>query len=162
MDKILVQPQPFDPAAEAQALCAGNPRVGALVSFVGLMRDQNQGQPIQAMTLEHYPGMTEKALADILAQARRRWDLEGATIIHRVGELRPEDPIVLVAVASQHRGQAFQACEFIMDYLKTQAPFWKKERTATGERWVDSRSTDTSAAARWAEPDPAPDHSPKP
>jgi len=152
MDKILVQPQPFDPAAEAQALCAGNPRVGALVSFVGLMRDQNQGQPIQAMTLEHYPGMTEKALAAIAAEAGQRWPLLAIRILHRVGSLAPEDPIVLVAVTASHRGPAFRACEFLIDYLKTRAPFWKKEITPTGERWVAARATDTAAADRWVAP----------
>jgi molybdopterin synthase catalytic subunit len=149
MDQIRVQTAPFDLATELEALRAGNPGIGALVSFLGLMRDQNAGCRVEAMTLEHYPGMTEKALAAILAEARRRWDLEAIRLIHRIGVLRPEDPIVLVAVASRHRGEAFAACEFIIDYLKTRAPFWKKERTDQGERWVEGRAADTEAAARW-------------
>ena len=149
MNSITIQSNPFDPAAEQQALRAGNPRIGALVTFLGLMRDLNEGDSVSAMTLEHYPGMTEKALEAIVAEAEQRWELEAVRVIHRVGELAPEEPIVLVAVASAHRGEAFQACEFIIDYLKTRAPFWKKERTSEGERWVDARHGDSEAEARW-------------
>jgi molybdopterin synthase catalytic subunit len=156
MSEIRVQSRPFDPAVEVEALRAGNPRVGAVVTFLGLMRDLNEGERVEAMTLEHYPGMTEKALAGIVAEAQLRWALEGVRVVHRVGELRPEDPIVLVAVASHHRGDAFRACEFIIDYLKTRAPFWKKERTATGERWVAARDADADAESRWSQGGGAP------
>ncbi len=149
MFSVSVQSEPFDVAAEQARLYAGNPGVGALVSFLGLMRDLNDGQPVTRMLLEHYPGMTEKALTAILEEARGRWDLLGARIVHRVGELRPEDPIVLVAVTSRHRGEAFRACEFLIDYLKTRAPFWKKELTPAGERWVEERSSDRDAEGRW-------------
>ena len=149
MSDVRVQLAPFEPAAEVEALRAGNPGIGAVVTFLGLMRDLNEGERVEAMTLEHYPGMTEKALADIVAEARMRWELEGVRVVHRVGELRPEDPIVLVAVASRHRGDAFRACEFVIDYLKTRAPFWKKERTPDGERWVEARASDDEAASRW-------------
>lgn len=149
MGKITIQSTPFDPAAEQRVLRAGNPRIGALVSFLGLMRDINAGDAVSGMTLEHYPGMTEKALEAIVAEAERRWDLEAVRVIHRVGDLAPEEPIVLVAVASRHRGEAFRACEFIIDYLKGRAPFWKKEKTAAGERWVDARHGDAEAEARW-------------
>lgn len=147
--KIVVQTEPFDLAAEVGALYRSNPRVGAVASFLGITRDRNDGQGVSAMTLEHYPGMTERALKRIVAEAMSRWDLLDVTVIHRVGELKPTDPIVLVAVAAAHRGAAFAACEFIMDYLKTQAPFWKKEVTAKGARWVDARDSDDTAAARW-------------
>ncbi len=146
---ISVREAPFDPAAEEQAVRAGNPGVGAVVTFLGLMRDINEGDEVTAMTLEHYPGMTEKALAAIVDEAASRWALEGVRVVHRVGELRPEEPIVLVTVASRHRGDAFRACEFIIDWLKTRAPFWKKERTAYGERWVEARQSDRRAEARW-------------
>ncbi len=149
MNKITIQANPFDPGAEQQALRAGNPRIGALVTFLGLMRDINEGEAVSGMTLEHYPGMTEKALEAIVAEAEQRWDLEAVRVIHRVGDLAPEEPIVLVAVASLHRGETFHACEFIIDYLKTRAPFWKKEKTAAGERWVDARHADTEAKDRW-------------
>ena len=149
MQKITIQSTPFDPAAEQQALRAGNPRIGALVTFLGLMRDINEGDTVSGMTLEHYPGMTEKALEAIVAEAEQRWDLEAVRVIHRVGDLVPEEPIVLVTVASAHRGEAFQACEFIIDYLKTRAQFWKKEKTGKGERWVDARHGDAEAEARW-------------
>ncbi len=149
MQRILVQTAPFEIAAEQDALRRSNPHVGALVSFIGLMRDLNEGVAVTRMTLEHYPGMTEKALATIADEARARWHLEGVTIIHRVGALEPEDPIVFVGVTSQHRGDAFRACEFLIDYLKTRAPFWKKEQTPAGERWVEARSTDDAAAGRW-------------
>jgi len=147
--KIAVQEAEFDLAAEIAALYRANPGVGAVASFLGLVRDVNDGQGVSAMTLEHYPGMTEKALMDIVEQARGRWDILDACVIHRVGPLRPTDPIVLVAVASAHRGDAFAACEFIMDFLKTRAPFWKKETTPQGEHWVDARQSDEAAAARW-------------
>ena len=147
--KISVQAGPFDTAAEQDALRRGNPGIGALVTFIGLMRDVNDGDRVESMLLEHYPGMTEKALEAIVREAQTRWALEAVTVIHRVGELKPEDPIVLVAVASRHRGAAFQACEFIIDYLKTRAPFWKKELTGQGARWVDARHGDREAEARW-------------
>ena len=149
--KIAVQNEAFDLNAEVAALYQANPKVGAVASFLGLVRDINEGQGVSALSLEHYPGMTEKALAEIVAEAGRRWALLDATVIHRVGSLRPTEPIVLVAVASGHRGDAFAACEFIMDFLKTRAPFWKKEATPEGERWVDARESDERAAARWRE-----------
>ena len=146
---VRVQPHDFDAGAEIAALRAGNLNVGAVATFIGTVRDLNEGAGVSAMTLEHYPGMTERALEDICAQARARWNLLDALVIHRHGDLAPGDQIVLVAVTSAHRGEAFAACEFIMDYLKTQAPFWKKERTSHGERWVEARDTDDAAAARW-------------
>lgn len=146
---VRVQREDFDLGAEANALRAGNPKVGAVAAFVGLVRDLNDGSGVSTLTLEHYPGMTEAALEEICAQARARWDLIDLLVIHRVGELAPLDQIVLVAVSSAHRGEAFAACEFVMDYLKTRAPFWKKERTPQGERWVEARSSDDEAAARW-------------
>jgi len=155
MKNINILSTPLNPEAEIKALRQGNPGIGALVSFVGLMRDINEGDSVQGMYLEHYPGMTEKALEAILAEAQTRWELEAIKIIHRVGELSPLDPIVLVAVASRHRGEAFRACEFIIDYLKMQAPFWKKERTANGERWVDARHSDGEAQSRWRELKPS-------
>ena len=147
--KISVQEADFDVGAEISALRAGNPQIGAVASFIGLVRDLNDGSQIAAMTLEHYPAMTHKALTAIVAEAETRWALLGCTVIHRVGALFPTDQIVLVAVASSHRADAFAACEFIMDYLKTQAPFWKKEQTPEGERWVESRHSDEAAAGRW-------------
>ena len=149
MLSVSVQTEPIDPAAEVDALRAGRPRVGAVVTFLGLMRDLNEGERVESMTLEHYPGMTEKALEAIVAEAAARWALEGVRVVHRVGELRAEEPIVLVAVASRHRGEAFRACEFVIDYLKTRAPFWKKERVASGERWVAARHGDVEAEQRW-------------
>lgn len=149
---VRVQQQDFDLGAEVAALRAGNPKVGAVAAFVGLVRDLNEGDDVATLTLEHYPGMTEAALEDICAQARARWDLLDTLVVHRVGELRPQDQIVLVAVTSAHRGEAFAACEFLMDYLKTRAPFWKKERTPQGERWVEARQSDDAAAARWEAP----------
>ena len=146
---IRIQTEPFDAGAVIDALRADNPAIGAIAAFIGLVRDVNDGAGVAAMTLEHYPGMTEKALAGIVAEARERWDLVDVAVVHRVGALLPTDPIVLVAVASAHRGDAFQACEFIMDYLKTRAPFWKKEEGSQGERWVASRDSDTRAARRW-------------
>ena len=150
--KILVQTDPFDLGAEVAAMSRGRTDIGAIASFVGLARDLNEGSGVAAMTLEHYPGMTEKALAALVDEANTRWTLLDVTVIHRVGRLLPGDPIVLVVVASSHRGEAFAACEFIMDYLKTQAPFWKKEETPEGERWVEARASDDAAAARWAKP----------
>jgi molybdopterin synthase catalytic subunit len=146
---VRVQQSPFDAGHEIEALRAADPRVGAVACFVGIVRDVNDGDAVATLTLEHYPGMTEKALADIEAQARVRWPLYDVQIVHRVGTLAPTDPIVLVAVSSAHRGAAFAACEFIMDYLKTDAPFWKKEATPAGVRWVDARDSDDAARARW-------------
>jgi molybdopterin synthase catalytic subunit len=146
---IRIQEQDFDISAELAALRKDDPRVGAVVSFLGTVRDLNDGSQVKGMTLEHYPGMTEKALEEIIAQAKARWDIFNTLVIHRVGPLLPEDQIVLVAVSSAHRGEAFAACEFIMDYLKTAAPFWKKEDTPDGARWVDARITDEVAMARW-------------
>jgi molybdopterin synthase catalytic subunit len=139
--KIAVQAQDFDLSAEVKAI-SGNPRIGALASFVGVVREV-------PMTLEHYPGMTEREIGRIVEQARARWKVIDCTVIHRYGELKPGDQIVLVAVASAHRGDAFEACAFIMDYLKTRAPFWKKEKTEHGERWVEARASDDAAAERW-------------
>lgn len=148
-DFIRIQEADFDLSAEVRALRQGDPRVGAVVTFVGTVRDMNDGSQVKGMTLEHYPGMTEKALEEIISQAKARWDIYKTLVIHRVGPLLPEDQIVLVAVTSAHRGEAFAACEFIMDYLKTAAPFWKKEETPEGSRWVDARVTDDAALARW-------------
>ena len=149
MPRIRIQTEPFDLAAEQSALWRGNPRVGALVTFVGLMRDLHEGVAVSRMTLEHYPGMTEKALAEIAEEAIARWELEGVSIVHRVGVLEPQDSIVFVGVVSRHRSDAFRACEFLIDSLKTRAPFWKKEQTEQGERWVESRESDDIAAQRW-------------
>ena len=146
--KISVQKEDFDLGLEVKAV-AKNPKIGAVASFIGLVRDLNQGAQVGAMTLEHYPGMTEKALADIVEQAKARWEVLDCTVIHRYGELKPCDQIVLVVVASGHRGDAFAACQFLMDYLKTRAPFWKKEQTPEGARWVEPRSADDKAAERW-------------
>jgi molybdopterin synthase catalytic subunit len=146
---VRVQTEDFDVGLEIQALRRNNPKVGAVAAFVGLVRDVNEGESIRGMVLEHYPGMTEKALEDIVNQAKDRWDVIDILVIHRVGPLKPTDQIVLVAVASGHRGDAFAACEFIMDYLKTRAPFWKKEQTPSGTRWVEARESDDIAAARW-------------
>jgi molybdopterin synthase catalytic subunit len=148
--KICVQSDAFDLGAEVDAMRHGRTDIGAIASFVGLARDINEGSGVAAMTLEHYPGMTEKALAAIVDEARERWPLQDVTLVHRVGRLLPGDPIVLVAVAAAHRGEAFAACEFLMDYLKTRAPFWKKEETPAGERWVEARASDDAAAGRWA------------
>jgi len=146
---VRVQQEDFDAGAEIARVRAGNPRVGAVAAFVGVVRDMNEGSAVADMELEHYPGMTEKALAEIVDQAHSRWKFHDALIIHRVGKLQPLDQIVLVVVTSAHRGDAFAACEFIMDYLKTQAPFWKKEKTPDGARWVEARASDDKAAERW-------------
>jgi len=149
MARVRVQEADFDVGRELDALTQGRRDVGGLASFVGLVRDANDGHAIRGMTLEHYPGMTEKALEDICAQANGRWDLVDIVVVHRVGKLAPGDRIVLVGVASAHRGEAFAACEFIMDYLKTRAPFWKREDTPEGPRWVEARASDDNAAGRW-------------
>lgn len=146
---VRVQTQDFDVGAEMAALRRGNPKIGAIASFVGLVRDMNEGADVSAMSLEHYPGMTEKALEEIVEEAKRRWNIYEVLVIHRVGELRPLDQIVLVATTSAHRGEAFASCEFVMDYLKTKAPFWKREETPQGARWVDARESDDHAAERW-------------
>lgn len=147
--KISVQTHPFDIGTETTAITQGRTDIGALASFIGLARDTNRGSEVAAMTLEHYPAMTEKALAAIVDEALQRWTLLDVTLIHRVGRLLPGDPIVLVIVASSHRAEAFAACEFLMDALKTRAPFWKKEETLEGERWVEARESDDAAAERW-------------
>ena len=149
MARARVQLEDFDVGGELEALTRGRTDVGALASFVGLVRGANDGAAIRGMTLEHYPGMTENALEAICAQAHERWDLIDTLVIHRVGALAPGDRIVLVGVTSAHRAEAFAACEFIMDYLKTRAPFWKKEDTPQGARWVDARDSDDEAAGRW-------------
>lgn len=146
---VRVQTDDFDTGREIAALRGTDPRVGAVASFIGTVRDVNDGSPVTAMTLEHYPGMTEKALAAIVDEARGRFSIVDALVIHRVGPMRPTDQIVLVAVTSAHRGDAFDACRFIMDILKTRAPFWKKEDTPGGARWVDARVSDAAAEARW-------------
>jgi molybdopterin synthase catalytic subunit len=146
---VRIQNDDFDIAREIAALRAGDARVGAVAAFVGLVRDINDAAAVSTLTLEHYPGMTEKALAEIVDEAKTRWSVYDALVIHRVGELKPTDQIVLVVVTGAHRGDAFAACEFIMDYLKTRAPFWKKEATPAGERWVEARASDDKKAARW-------------
>ncbi len=154
---VSVQEADFDAGAEIAALSAGRDDVGAVASFVGLVRadktdsETNRAAAVQAMTLEHYPGMTETALQEIVVAAQGRWELQGVRVIHRVGRLLPGERIVFVAVASSHRADAFAACEFIMDYLKTRAPFWKKEETPQGGRWVDARESDDAAAGRWSD-----------
>ena len=147
---VRVQQAAFDIGAEIDALRGGDPRIGAIATFVGTVRDVNDAASVSSMVLEHYPGMTERALSEIVDDAKSRWDIFDALIVHRVGRLAPTEAIVLVAVTSSHRQHAFAACEFIMDFLKTRAPFWKKERTPAGERWVDARQSDDDAAARWA------------
>ena len=146
---VRVQTADFDIGAEIAALRGGNSKVGAVASFVGVVRDINDGGTVSEMTLEHYPGMTERAIGEIITQARGRWDVIDALVIHRVGKLAPTDQIVLVVVTSAHRGDAFAACEFIMDYLKTRAPFWKKEQAGGATRWVEARAADDAAAERW-------------
>ena len=147
---VRIQEQPFDVGAVNDALREGNARIGAIASFVGVCRDLNDGDPVDEMWLEHYPGMTEKSIRGIIDEARGRWRILGCQVIHRIGRLRPTEPIVLVVVASSHRREAFEACEFVMDYLKTRAPFWKREDTPQGQRWVDARGSDDAAADRWA------------
>ena len=152
--EVRVQADAMDPQAELGPLFGADMATGAVTSFVGLMRDFNQDAQVAEMTLEHYPGMTEKALQAIVDEAVSRWSVQAVKVIHRVGVLRPADPIVLVAVASAHRGDAFRACEFLIDYLKTRAPFWKRETTRDGDsRWVESRRSDDQAAQRWRGPD---------
>lgn len=146
---VRVQREDFDAGAEIARLRGADPRVGAVASFIGVARDVNDGRTVAAMTLEHYPGMTERALESICGQARRRWDLIDVLVVHRVGELKPTDQIVLVVATSAHRGDAFAACRFVMDYLKTEAPFWKREVTPQGSRWVEARASDDAARARW-------------
>ena len=146
---VRVQQQDFDCGAEIARLRGTDGRVGAVASFIGTVRDVNEGAGVATMTLEQYPGRTEKALEAICADARSRWDVLHTLVVHRYGELQPSDQIVLVAVTSAHRGEAFSACQYIMDYLKTEAPFWKKEKTPQGDRWVEARDTDDVAAARW-------------
>jgi molybdopterin synthase catalytic subunit len=152
---VRVQEGAFDAGAEIAALCAGRRDIGAVASFLGLVRDLGGAAAVEAMTLEHYPGMTAKALEKIVAEAAQRWPLLATRVVHRVGTLAPAEPIVLVAVAAAHRAEAFAACEFIMDALKTRAPFWKKERTPQGARWVDAQEGDTAAAMRWEVNKPA-------
>ncbi|MDM0105853.1 molybdenum cofactor biosynthesis protein MoaE [Variovorax sp. J22R24] len=147
--RVSIQTEDFDLQEEVAALRAGDARVGAVCSFIGTVRDRNDGSAIASMELEHYPGMTEKAIEAMIDEAHRRFDILGARVIHRVGLLQPLDQIMMVAVVSAHRGESFQACEFLMDYLKTQAPFWKKEQTPEGARWVDARVDDDTALARW-------------
>jgi molybdopterin synthase catalytic subunit len=149
MARVAIQTTDFDVSAELRALSAGDHGVGAIASFIGTVRSHSEAKSISAMELEHYPGMTERAIEAMIDEAQRRFDIRAARVVHRVGQLLPGDQIVLVAVASAHRGVAFQACEFLMDYLKTQAPFWKKETTPEGARWVDARVTDDAALARW-------------
>ena len=146
---VRVQTEDFDVARELAVLRAGDPAIGAVAAFIGTVRDINDSSQVATMTLEHYPGMTEKALAAIVDAAKSRWNIVDALVVHRVGALKPADQIVLVGVTSAHRGEAFAACEFIIDYLKTRAPLWKKEETGEGTRWVEARATDDDAAARW-------------
>jgi molybdopterin synthase catalytic subunit len=146
---VSIQTQDFDVSQELAALRAGDARVGAVCAFLGTVRERNDGSAVASMELEHYPGMTEKAISAMMAEAQKRFDIYAARVIHRVGLLHPEDQIVWVAVTSAHRGESFKACEFLMDYLKTQAPFWKKEVTPEGVRWVDARVSDDQALARW-------------
>src|SRR5690606_21043724 len=151
---VRVQREPFDVGQELAALSAGNHQIGGLASFVGLVRDMADGESLKAMTLEHYPGMTEKMLERIEAEANERWELEASLVVHRYGRMEPGEPIVLVACASRHRQAALEACQFLIDWLKTKAPFWKVEETAHGEgRWVEARDSDEAAAARWSQPD---------
>jgi molybdopterin synthase catalytic subunit len=150
---VRVQREDFDAGAEIARLRGSDPAVGAVASFIGVARDVNDGDTVRTLTLEHYPGMTERALEDIVERARRRWNLIDVRVVHRVGELAPLDQIVLVAVSAAHRDEAFEACRFIVDYLKTEAPFWKKELGPDGKtRWVEARASDDHARARWEEP----------
>jgi molybdopterin synthase catalytic subunit len=147
--RVSIQTADFDLSHEVAALREQDKRVGAVCAFVGTVRDRNDGAPVSSMELEHYPGMTEKAIEAMIDEAHRRFDIYAARVVHRVGLLQPLDQIVMVAVTSAHRGESFKACEFLMDYLKTQAPFWKKEQTPDGARWVDARVSDDAALARW-------------
>ncbi|MDP2264262.1 MAG: molybdenum cofactor biosynthesis protein MoaE [Hydrogenophaga sp.] len=147
--RVAIQTADFDLSTEVARLRDREPGVGAVCAFVGTVRDRNDGKSVATMELEHYPGMTEKAIEQMIDEAHQRFDIFGARVIHRVGLLQPLDQIVLVAVTSAHRGESFQACEFLMDYLKTQAPFWKKEQTPEGARWVDARVSDDAALAKW-------------
>jgi molybdopterin synthase catalytic subunit len=147
--RVSIRSADFDLSAETQALRAGDRGVGAIASFVGTVREQNDAHAVQRLELEHYPGMTEAAIEAMIDAAHERFDIRAARVVHRIGVLEPGEQIVLVAVSAAHRGAAFQACEFLMDYLKTQAPFWKKEHGADGARWVDARSSDDQALARW-------------
>ena len=149
MTRVRIQTEDFDLSAEVAALRQGDAGVGAVAAFVGTVRDRNDGSGVSRMELEHYPGMTERAIEAMIDEAGRRFDIRGARVVHRVGPLEPKDQIVLVVVTSAHRGEAFKACEFLMDYLKTQAPFWKKEHTPQGAQWVDARSSDDAALKRW-------------
>jgi molybdopterin synthase catalytic subunit len=147
--RVSIQTQDFNLAAEVDALKKDDKRVGAVCTFTGTVRDRNDGLLVSTMELEHYPGMTEKAIEAMIDEALKRFDIFAARVVHRVGLLQPLDQVVMVAVTSAHRGESFKACEFLMDYLKTQAPFWKKEQTPEGERWVDARVTDDAALAKW-------------
>jgi len=147
--RVSIRPDDFDLGAEVAALRAGDGGVGAVAAFVGTVRDRNDGAPVQSLELEHYPGMTEAAIEAMIDEAMRRFEIRQTRVIHRIGLLQPLDQIVLVVVTSAHRRAAFEGCEFLMDYLKTQAPFWKKEETPSGARWVDARSDDDAALARW-------------
>ena len=147
--RVSIQTHDFDLSAELAALRGNDTRVGAVCSFVGTVRDRNDGSAVASMELEHYPGMTEKAIEAMIDEAQRRFGILGARVVHRVGLLQPLDQIMMVAVIAAHRGQSFEACEFLMDYLKTQAPFWKKEQTPEGARWVDARVADDAALAKW-------------
>jgi molybdopterin synthase catalytic subunit len=147
--RVLIQTDDFDLGREVAQLRAGDTRVGAVCVFVGTVRDRNEGDDVATLELEHYPGMTEKAIEDMIQEAQKRFDIFASRVVHRVGLMRPADQIVMVAVTSAHRGQSFMACEFLMDYLKTQAPFWKKELTPKGARWVDARVSDDEALRRW-------------
>ncbi len=149
LNEVRIQTADFDLSAEVAQLRADHPKVGGVVTFVGTVRDLNEGATVSEMELEHYPGMTEQSISAIIDQARQRWPIFSALVIHRVGPLKPKDQIVLVAVTSAHRGEAFAACEFIIDYLKTEAPFWKKEQTPDGARWVDARVSDDAALEKW-------------
>ena len=149
LPRVSIQTEDFDLSREIAVLRHENKGVGAVCSFVGTVRDRNEGDQVASMELEHYPGMTEKAIEAMIDEAQQRFDILGARVVHRVGLLRPQDQIMMVAVVSAHRGQSFQACEFLMDYLKTQAPFWKKEQTPDGARWVDARVSDDAALGRW-------------
>ena len=146
---VRIQSEDFDLSTEVAKIAKDDRRIGAIANFVGLVRDSNEGEPISEMTLEHYPGMTEKTLEKLVAEAKQRWNILDALVIHRVGRLKPGGQIVLVIVAGAHRQEAFAACEFLVDYLKTQAPFWKKEATSSGDRWVEAKESDDVATQRW-------------